>query len=409
MADDIQAHAGESNIVSSEGNYDLRAMQELSIEDSDSDTEQDNPVEAESQTDTQDVDPNDGEDREYDNDSDDDNSDFRTEDNKVQQEQPKEKVTLKDGDKDVSISKDAKIEVKIDGKKEMMTLQEVINNASGSVHVSRETARLGREKKEFSTRKEAFDKETAQVNANAAALLEIKDPYELCEYICDLKGGDPDALFNDMVKNTVEALNRYKDMTDRELEQERELRKLRRDAKTREVSERVSNEAKSRTEKITNLNSTLEKEGFKLDDFQNTISEMQEAINNGEELGFGLDTIEKPTENDIIDYMIAKQLDNRVMDAISKVNTALADDHEFITKTKKSILKTESLYGKMSEAEVATFIKEAFKVSNKALSENLSKKVNQTKSKTVYSKEQEEDDEGPDTLEELRESFRRNI
>jgi hypothetical protein len=396
-------HIGETNIVSSDGGLDIRAMRDISVEPTPEleSQKKEKPVipveEPEKEEETVEIDDSleaDSQDEVVDNDTDSEDS-----------QKTVDKVTFKDGDKDVAISKDAKVEIKINGKKETMTLSEALANASGNVHIARETSRLGRESKQLQEKSQAFEQTVAQVNENAAALLEITDPYELCEYICELKGGDPDELFETMVKNTVEVLQKYKGMTDRELELERENRKYRRDLKVRESKQKASQETQQKQEKRQSLETTLKNEGFAFSDFESTLDEMQEAIKNGEELGFGLDNIENPTENDIIDYMIAKNLDNRVMSELNKVSPKLGNDQVFVDRLKKTILKTESLYGKMSDAEVASFIRQALEVDNKALSENLSKKVKATNSKSVYSKEQEED-EGPATLDEFFERRR---
>lgn len=348
---------------------------------------------------------------EFDSVEDDDSTDSDEADVSREDGEPTEKssdsIVFKVGDKEVPVSKDAQVELKVNGKKETFTLQEALNQASGGVHVSRELNRVKDMETKLNNDRTEFQKATDQVNANAQALLEIKDPYELCEYICDLKGGDPDELLEQMVNSTVEHLEKYRNMTERERELERENRKYKRAERAREAEEKITQQKTQSSEKEAALVSSLEEEGFTKDDFFKTIEDLSEKTKNGEELGFDLDSIENPTEDDIIHYMVAKDLDDRVMSGLNELNPDLAEDLEFIGKLKQAIVRTESLGGKMSQPKVTSFIQEALKLDNKALAESLSKKAKDANSKKVNSRGQEDfDDEGPGSLEELADSMR---
>lgn len=322
-------------------------------------------------------------------------------------EKPSDKdlITLKNGEKEVKVPKDAEVEIKINGKMEKMSLQEALNNASGQIHVSREIQRVQKREKDFENQKATFDERVQKVNANAQALLEIKDPYELCEYICDLKGGDPDELFNEMLRTTAKYAQEYSKMSEREIQLERENRKYKRMQRQKEAETKVQQETTERTAREQNLKAQLEEESFTVDDYLSTIDEIIEKRKKGEEVGYGIDENENPTEDDIIDYMIQRDLDVRVTEGITNVQEGMLEDEKFVERIKKAVLGTELLHGKMSQAEVTKFVEAALDTDNKALSESLREKAKKAKSQKVNSQGQEDEDEGPGSLEELFEGL----
>lgn len=403
-AANVPASVASPEINVGETGYDVNAMMEASIAETDAEENgQDSPPLSDTSDDDEDTEASYG-------DEDSDDSDSGVEAKKID---PNESIKIKAGDKEIAVPKDGEVEVKINGKVETMSLQEALNKASGNIHVERETARLGRERKEFHTEKETFHKEAAQVNANAEALLEMQDPYELCEYICELKGGDPEKLFEEMIANTLKHLEMYRGMTPRERQLANENRKFKRMEKARTAEKKTEETQQQLAAKRVEVESSLTESGFNMGDFNNTLSELHELIQSGKEAGYGFDDLESPTEEDVINYMIAKDLDNRVISGIKALAPKLSADVEFVNKVKSAIIKTETLHGKMSPTEVNTFLKEALKLDNKALSENLNKKVSAkgTNSKLVNSHEQEDDaDEGFDSLDEMMEASRsRNL
>ena len=403
--------------ISNEGDYDVSTMMDIthanqeSEGDSDGENRTANEVFDDSNTE-EDVssdevlsDSDDSEELEGDAGPETDDS-FDEEESRESQEARDEFSFEVDG-KEVKVPKDAEVELKIDGKKEKMTLQEALNQASGKIHVHRELNRVRERETKLETSISDFRAETAKVNANAEALLEIKDPYELCEYICDLKGGDPDQMFQDMLRNTVEHYQRYSKMTETELQQDRKLRRYERMERQRNAELKQSEAVKASTQKEQQLVETLKEEGFEKEQFFSTLDELKQKADNGEELGFGLDSIENPTEDDIIDYMAAKDLHDRVTNGVTKLSADLTSDTAFIEKAKQALLRYESLSGKMNQAEVDSFVRQALELDNKALSESLSRKAKKAKSKPVNSQEQEfDEDEGPGSLEELNNSLR---
>lgn len=318
----------------------------------------------------------------------------------------RDEITFEVDGKEVKVAENAEVEIRINGKKEKMTLREALNNASGNIHVGREINRVKAREQKLEENIGQFRQQTQQVEANAKALMEIKDPYELCEYICDLKGGDPDQLFNDMLRTTAEYAQKYSQMSPKEIEMERKLRKYEREERHRKAKEEVAKKTQQKEAQNNDLKESLTEAGFEMNDFLSTIDELVEKQRNGEEAGFGLDEIEKPTHDDIIEYMIARDLDNRVSEGIRGLNESLLDDFGFVNRVKKAVIGTELLHGKMDQTEVNSFIKAALNKDNKALSESLRRKANQAESKKVNSREQEDEEGGPQTLDDLYESMR---
>jgi len=316
-------------------------------------------------------------------------------------------VTFKVGDKDVHISKDAVFSVKVDGKVEDMPIQDIINRASGVTHIDRENNRISKEKAEFATTREAFNESVDKTNAHVEAMMEINDPYELAEYIAEFKGGDPDEVYNKLLNTTVEHLQKYQNMTETEKELAKENKALKRKERKYEAAEARETKKTEQSTARKELDTSLEGEGYSFEEFQTTLDEIQELVKDGGEAGFDLDSIENPTHDDIIDYMVARDLDNRVTSSIEGIAPKMVEDAEFINKVKLAVLRTESLTGsgKMSQDEVSEFVQQALNLDNKALSESLSKKAKDAKSEDVNSQE-EDDDVSFTSVEEYLNSFR---
>lgn len=320
----------------------------------------------------------------------------------------KEGIEVRQGDKVLKLDKDSEVSVKIDGKVEKMSLQEVLNKASGVVNVERENSRLGRERKQLETKIQEFEQETMAINANAQALLDITDPMEFCEYYASLKGMNAQKVYEQMVDNVAKHLERLGSMTPRELELERENRAYRRQQKAAAAKQKVQESQQQRQQTKEALENELKSEGLTGEDYLSALEELKEKINKGESLGEYLDNLKTITEADIVDYAVERMLNKRITSAVQSVNKELLTDTDFVKKISAAVYKTERLHGKMSDAEVAQVVKRAVEIDNKKLSENLVRKVKSkaTTSQSVTSHKQDED-EGPATLEEYYERNRR--
>ena len=309
------------------------------------------------------------------------------EEENVEQE-PREVLKLKDGEKELEIPKDAMVEVKVSGKLESMTLQEALNKASGAVHIERETSRLGRERKEF-------EDTITNMNQTVAKLNEAADPFDFAATLAELQGKDPDEMYANLLQNVAKEVQRYQTMSPEQINAELHQKKLERKLSDYERKEATQRETQEKQASREEFHSSLTEQGIEVNEFEETLSDLALKAKNGEEMGFGLDSIDNPDENDIVDYILAKKLDDRVMSAVNSVNKDLGSQTEFINKVKKAVIQTEVLNGgkQLSPKEVSYVVQQAFELDNKALSESLSRKVNdsrKTNSKLVNSEEQEE-------------------
>lgn len=414
MSTDL-VHNDDNMTVSGDVGYDLRKMHEYSLQDDadneaseeggDEDGRSRNDEASEGISEPDDTD--DGLESATDTDDDqDDRIDEKSVDDREGGEDS-DFVSAFDGDKEVKLSEDTTFEVKINGKTEEVTLAEMMKTASAGIHYQRELSQLGRQKKKFESERDSFYEDSRRVSANAEAILSADDPYDVAVLIGELKGQNPDEVFNQMVNNTVEAIKRWQGMTERERQLERENRKYRREALKREAEQKVHTRTKEAEAKRANLTSELEDAGFTFDDFQNTIAELKEAVDAGDEIGFGLDEAENITEDDIITYMIERDIWNRLESSLNKVNSKLLDDDEFVERARRAVYKVESLHGKMSEADFEVFINGAVEAEKKATVESLSRKAQKRpNSKRATSHEQDEENESFASIEEYMDSMR---
>jgi hypothetical protein len=324
-----------------------------------------------------------------------------------QQIDPKNLVKLFDGDKEVTIPREAKVDVKINGKVEQMALQDVINKASGAINVDRENANLGRERKAFKQEQEKYYSEAAKINANVRNILSTDDPLELAEYIADLHGQDPEAVYEKILTSAYDHLKSLQEMTPRERELQKQNRSFMRQQKFRQAQEASMAQRGQMESKKAETMSLLAEEGFTMSDFNDAINELTNKIQSGEPIGYGLDEIREINESAIVDYLIVKDTNGRIVSALESHNKKdMASDEEFTNKVVAAVLKTEGLSGKMSQTEMSLFIKQALQLEGKAVKENLTKRVEQsaTNSQSISSKTENEE-EGFGSIDELLESI----
>lgn len=308
-----------------------------------------------------------------------------------------EYLTAKNGDKSYKVPKDAKFQVKVNGKMEEVTASELIKRASGGIHLERELSNLGRERKAFGEKQRQFEEKAARVNRNVQMLINCEDPRDFVEYYSMLKGEEPAKVWNGMVDNVVKFLERSQNMTEREIALEQENRRFKMQGKLRDAEAQDLQRKQAFENDRSQVNKELEEAGLTHADFMAALDEMQEKLNKGQPLGDGFDEIEKLTPFDIVDYAVNMNFSKRVADAISSVSPRLIDDEKFVATVAKAISKTESLHGPMSKAEATKFVKMAAAKIAKGFSESLSKKEERAKrslkSKSERADSQEQDDD----------------
>jgi hypothetical protein len=148
-----------------------------------------------------------------------------------------------------SIPLSSTVLVKIEGKEESVTIKELQENYSGRQAVSRrfneldkQTKVLKREKADFyEIDVKGFNESTKAVNDRLMSFSTMT-PEEVVQTVAKMQGQDPKQMLGQMIKRTVDLINRYRGMTPAQVETEEELRTLRLDKKM-ETIDRQAKEA----------------------------------------------------------------------------------------------------------------------------------------------------------------------
>jgi hypothetical protein len=173
-------------------------------------------------------------------------------------------ITFKNGETDVPIRADAKVQVKIDGKLETVTLQEAINGYSGQRSLDKRANTLRKQLEEFEQAKNAY---TEIIHTSHDLLNNKKDIRGWSEFLAEKTGQDPAQVWGLIQKSLETMAEQAATMSPEErkaLAKEQELDYYRkRDAqlKERSVDERQTREIEGRVRK-TMERYGLEKEKF---------------------------------------------------------------------------------------------------------------------------------------------------
>lgn len=292
-------------------------------------------------------------------------------------------VKMKNGDKELSVPRDAQVEVTVNGKKETMSLQEVINKASGAINVDRENARIGRERKKLAEDIGKYKEQASKVNENLKIITEMQDPYEFCAYYGMMKGQDPAEVWQNMLGKTAEWVDKLGNMTEkeRELHFENSAHRFRQKIADRQRTEhQMRQQAEQQRQTIL---TTLKDEGLTTEDYHNTLNELLEMDKRGEFPEALLDADGNIDEMQVVNYTVAKQHQNRIESIVEKINPKLKGEAGLLKNVSIAVLKTESLTGeRMTDSEVTKFVKAALGKEQKGISERLSTKETSRVSKS---------------------------
>lgn len=311
---------------------------------------------------------------------------------------PEEVVSYKHGDKEGEVPKEALFDLKVNGKIEQVTLQEMKNRASAVINADRVNAELGRERKAFKDEQNRWGGEVDRIAANMEAIIATEDPLQMAEYIADLKGVSPEEVYEKILQSSYNHLLELQEMTPKEREQAKQLRQYDRQRKQEDSQRKVWEQRSQQQTKVSETQRMVEEEGFTMGDFQGALDEVTEKVKNGETLGYGLDEIKEINESVIVDYLVVKDVNTRVVSALGAENKEMASDENFINKVVGAVIRTESLDGKLEANEVAEFIKQALRLEGKAVKESLTRRVasSATSSKNTISNSKENEETDPD-------------
>lgn len=177
----------------------------------------------------------------------------RDDDDSAEKEKPESKPKPKvhkfrSGEDEHALGGDSVVSVVVDGKKEEVPLQELINNYSGKVGYDRKFSELAAEKK-------AHEKTVAAMDSMVKNLFEKaqKNPEDAWDFLAELTGKDPVEFKADLLrKQRAEAL-RLAEMSDEDFEKYlkdaslswRERRLERKDSETKAAREQAEREQKT--------------------------------------------------------------------------------------------------------------------------------------------------------------------
>lgn len=173
------------------------------------------------------------------------------------EEAPKTKLRMRMGDDLYNITSDASLPVKIDGKVENVSVQELVNNYSGKTAWDKKFTELGKEKKALDFEKSQVEHKNAELMKHVeAALAPIKDPsknpLESLLYLVEMSNEDPYAAYRRIMEANLEELSTLMDMS--EVERELYFHK-----KKDELHSKVTKQRNERITKEQTFNQVVEK------------------------------------------------------------------------------------------------------------------------------------------------------
>lgn len=298
----------------------------------------------------------------------------------------------KDG-KSYKVPKDAVFEVKIDGKREQLTAQEIMDNASGNIHLAREHTNLGREKVKLKAEREEFERFANTTNENIEMLQDIAEsgtPEDFAQYYGMMTGKNPEEVLRGLVERTVKYAEQFAVMTDRERELYNENRKHKFQQKLIERRESKATKQQAHERERVAVDQALERVGLTPKDFLAAAELVKAKLESGEITG-------KYSAMDIVGVAARMDRETRLVSAINAVDKSLLKDRDFVVRVAKAVASAEGLTGeRFSPKEAQILVRKYLATRAKGLSESLSKKVDRhkksgkTASKNANSRNQEE-------------------
>jgi hypothetical protein len=272
------------------------------------------------------------------------------------------KLKVKVGDELFGLEPDATIKVKVDGKNQEVTVQELINNYSGKVAYDTKFNEIGTQKKEVEQKFKQLEQTKSVIKSQIEPIIEIikdgtRDPYEAVMHIVDMVGGDPYTIFRRSLESRLGELENLLDMSEVErknyfLEKQNEFLLKSTEKRTKSYeSEQKLNQYAAQVDQIRQAYGVSE------DQFVNALDELVE-------LGF--------KESDIKDEFIAewaaiKPYKSEVEELLQPYLDEI-DDAEYGNIV--STLSRNLMAKKVTKDQVAKYLQEAYEVPSELKSLN---------------------------------------
>jgi hypothetical protein len=125
-------------------------------------------------------------------------------------------IQLSHGEEKYNILPTAEVPVKIDGEKQTVPLQELLNNYSGKVAYDKRFNELNQEKQSFTKERRQFveEKEFVEGKINKFHELSQEDPIQAFDYLCEIAGKDPIEFQKTFRDNLVKKFEDYYNLDD---------------------------------------------------------------------------------------------------------------------------------------------------------------------------------------------------
>jgi hypothetical protein len=191
-------------------------------------------------------------------------------------DKPKEKKTLKAklGDKELDLDPDVLIPVKINGKEEYLSLNELRSDRSGKVEWDKRFQQLDREKKDFQSK---YSKASTQIKS----IFEESDPELRLYRMAEFSGVEPKQFREKFLNDNIKLLEKYYSMSDDEKQADAlnfENKVLKTQLESRHKADKESNAIRQLDQKVQTL---WKAHNVSKDEFLNRYDEIESLIEQG--------------------------------------------------------------------------------------------------------------------------------
>jgi hypothetical protein len=299
-------------------------------------------------------------------------------DEQVLEEKPVKKFKVKSGEEDFELRSDSLHTVKIDGKAEKVTYQDLVNGYSGSEAVKSRFDELAKTKQEFIAERNQFIQERDILNGTVNDLVtELKtNPAQGLATLAELGGQNGVDFSNAFFENLIPLVREWAELSEDQRAFKEEQMRVERDKKDVERTKRDVETQKSNAE-IQREIDTL-KHSHSIDD-----QEFSEAF-------FELETLQKEgkfegviTPQTVANAVVDNRLENQVVGVLEVVRPSMVEDFEAIDDI-LDVLTEQDPAGNWSDDDIKKIVTESFPVGDPSEDElALNKKVRSSKDKSV--------------------------
>lgn len=220
---------------------------------------------------------------------------------KKEDKAPKSKIRIRMGGELFNVDSDSTFKVKVDGKMEEVTAQDLINNYSGKTAWDKKFTEIGKEKKTLEFEKSQISAQKQKLTDHVTkALSPLKDPngnpMDSLLYLVEMSGEDPYTAYRRVMESNLQELGTLLDMTETERElyfhkKKDELHgKVQKQRQAKMIEEQSFSQVLQKIEKLRQAHNVSE------DQFVEASEELESIYKDA-----GLD-VNSITEESVVDY-----------------------------------------------------------------------------------------------------------